>query len=132
MTLRERLESAAAGLVYSSESDRPFEFFFLPRRNDVEPLSSATFARQLGVASGTPMEERSLDNFLARHTHRSDAYDARAQAIRPRYERLQATLESSLSDVRVFRVGRVEVACYVVGRDPEGNIAWLRTVAVET
>jgi hypothetical protein len=132
VSLRQRLESAAAGLVYSSESDRPFEFFFLPAGDDAEPLSPSSFGRRLGVAPGTLIEERTVDSFLARHTHRSDAYDARAQEIRPRYERLQSTLESALSGVRVFRLGKVEVACYIVGRDAEGNFAGLRTVAVET
>jgi hypothetical protein len=131
-TLRQRLEEAVAGLVYSSESDRPFEFFFLAAEGDAEPLTVGGFARRLGVPAGTRTEERTLDNFLARHTHRSDGYDERAQAIRPRYERLQKLLEASLRDVRVFRVGSIEVACYAVGRDERGNIAGLRTVAVET
>jgi hypothetical protein len=132
VTLRERLESAVEGLVYSSESDRPFEFFALPVGTEGDPLSPSGFGRVLGVAPGTPIEERTLDAFLARHTHRSDAYDSRAQEIRPRYERLQSTLESALRDVRVFRLGRVEVACYIVGRDASGDLAGLRTVAVET
>lgn len=132
VTLRQRLEEAVEGLVYSSESDRPFEFFFLEAKGDAEPLSLGGFARRLGVLAGTRIEERTLDGFLARHTHRSDGYDERAQAIRPRYERLQKLLESSLRDVRVFRVGSVEVACYAVGRDERDNIVGLRTVAVET
>jgi nuclease A inhibitor-like protein len=132
MTLRERLEQATVGLVYSSESDRPFEYFFLPAEGHPEPLTLASFTRRLGVAAGTPTEERTLDSFLARHTHRSDPYDARAQAMRPRYERLQKVLERSVGDVRVFRVGSIEVACYAVGQDELGNIVGLRTVAVET
>src|SRR5690349_3240953 len=35
--LRARLEGAAEGLTYGSESDRPFEFFFLPGAGDQPP-----------------------------------------------------------------------------------------------
>jgi hypothetical protein len=34
--------------------------------------------------------------------------------------------------VRVFRLGRIEVQCFVVGDDGAGSLAGLRTVAVET
>ncbi|MBD0321465.1 MAG: hypothetical protein ICV87_14090 [Gemmatimonadetes bacterium] len=33
---------------------------------------------------------------------------------------------------RVFRIGNIEVRCYVVGGDGRGNLAGLETVAIET
>lgn len=130
--LRDRLHQAVAGLVYSSEADAPFELFFLADDRPEEPLTASRFAARLGLDGSTPVDERDLDDFLARHTERSDPWDARAQAIRPRYEQLAATLTVSLRDVRVFRVGRYEVRCYVVGRDARGNVAGLVTTAIET
>jgi hypothetical protein len=131
--LREQLEAAAAGLVYSSESDRPFEFFSLPLPpGDDGALTAERFARLVGAPIDAPTGERTLDAFFARHLERSDPYDAEAQRLRPRYERLKKTLSELLRDVRVFRVGRTEVRCYVVGRDAAGGLAGLTTVAVET
>ena len=35
-------------------------------------------------------------------------------------------------DVRVYRLGKIEIQCYIVGLDGEGNLAGLKTVAIET
>ena len=132
--MRAALEAAADGLVYSSESDRPFEYVELAAAAPphLGPLTAERLAALLGAAPGTRIEERSLDRFLARHIETSDPYDAEAQRVRPRYEALRDVLRGSLADVRVFRVGEVEVRCYVVGWTPEGSLAGLVTTAVET
>lgn len=129
--LRARLEREALGLTYGSESDRPFEFFFLPGAGDRPPGVDA-FARRVGAPDDAPREERDPWEFFARHAETSDPYDAGAQAIRPRYEALRHTLLRELRWTTVYRVGRIEVQCYVVGGDGRGNLAGLRTVAVET
>jgi hypothetical protein len=129
--LRERLEHEAEGLTYTSESDRPFEFFFLPGAGDRPPGVEA-FARLVGAEPVAPLEERDLDEFFLRHAETSDPYDAAAQRIRPRYEALRETLRNELRWTTVYRIGRIEVQCYVVGGDGRGNLAGLRTVAVET
>lgn len=130
--LRRRLEAEAEGLVYTSESDRPFEFFFLPGAAAAGVPDREAFAAALGAAPGTRVEERSVEDFLMRHIETSDPYDTEAQRIRPRYERLRDTLETALSEPRVYRLGTVEVHCYAVGADGRGNLAGLHTVAVET
>lgn len=129
--LRQALEAASAGLVYTSEADRPFTFFFLPGGGD-EPPGPAAFARLLGEAQGVVAEERSLDDFLARHAETSDPWDAAAQRIRPRYEALRELVRTRLRGATVYRLGRIEVRCYVVGGDGKGNLAGLGTVAIET
>lgn len=78
------------------------------------------------------VELRSLESFFARHTTTSDPYDGEAQRIRPRYEELVRVLSTRLRDVKVYRIGKIEVDCYVVGLDARGNLAGLKTVAVET
>lgn len=130
--LRRQLEAAAEGLVYTSESDRPFEWFALPGGGAGWPYGVEEFARRIGAPAGAPLEERALDRFFKPHIESTDPYDTRAQEIRPRYEALKQLLATSLREVRVFRVGRIEIGCYVVGGDGQGNLAGLRTVAVET
>ena len=129
--LRERLERAAEGLTYGSESDRPFEFFFLPGAGD-DPPGAETFARLVGAEADARVEERTLDDFFARHAETSDPYDVRAQRIRPRYETLRDLLRRELRGATVYRIGRIEVDCYAIGGDGRGNLAGLRTVAIET
>jgi hypothetical protein len=128
---RRALADAAAGLVYSSESDYPFEPFAAAKPNEW-PMPPRAFARSVGEADAVPATERSLGDFLARHIETSDPYDTRAQAIRPRYEALKGELETRLRDVRVYRVGIVRIRCYVVGLDDAGTLSGLRTTAVET
>lgn len=130
-SLRARIESAAEGLLYTSESDRPFDWFFLPGGAAGWPYGAEEFARRAGLAAEQP-EERTLDRLLAPHIERSDPSDARMQEVRPRYEAVKQTLRESVAEVRVFRLGSVEVHCYAVGDDGRGNLAGLHTVAVET
>lgn len=130
--LRERLERAAEGLVYTSESDRPFEFFSLAGGAAEGVPPGEEFARMLGVPEGTRVEERTVEDFLMRHIETSDPWDTEAQRIRPRYEHLRKVLETELGGARVYRLGVIEIDCYVVGSDMRGNLAGVRTVSVET
>jgi hypothetical protein len=127
--LRERMERAVEGLTYGSESDRPFEFFFLPGGGDAPPGAEG-FGRLIGAAGA--VEERDLDDFFMRHAETSDPADTEAQRIRPRYEALREMLRTELRGTTVYRTGRVEVQCYVVGGDGKGNLVGVRTVAIET
>ena len=117
--------------MFTSESDRPFEFVSLGSAR-LQRLDRKGFARLIGAGETERIEEKTLDDFLMRHIETSDPYDTRAQEIRPRYERLKHVLQRELPDVRVYRVGTVEVACYIVGTHKSGTILGLRTVAIET
>jgi hypothetical protein len=131
--LRSQLESASEGLVYSSESDRPFVFVHFEGAN--VPIAQLTPAEVAALtdALGADVADSSLDELLARHIERVDMQDARARQLIPRYEALRDALRTSLRDVRVFRFGKSEVRCLIVGNDPTtGEIAGLETVAVET
>jgi hypothetical protein len=129
--LRQELESAAEGLVYSSESDRPFHYFELSRDRLPADLTPASFAGVVG-AEDARVEEWSLDRFLAPHIHHVHPLDGLAWERVPRYDALRSLLLRELRNVRVFRVGEVAIRCFVVGRDGEGNLVGLETVAVET
>ena len=130
--LRDELERASSDLVYSSESDRPFEFFSINHPGRRSAPLPADFLRLIGEPASTRIEVRSVRDFFSRHTATSDPYDSQAQRIRPRYEELVLLLERRLRDVKVYRVGKTEIDCYILGLDDNGNLAGVRTVAVET
>jgi hypothetical protein len=129
--LERELQRASSGLVYSSESDRPFEFFSIPYPGKRSSPSAAELARLVAAPEATPAEVRSVEEFFARHTTTSDPYDGEAQKLRPRYEELVRLLSQRLRDVKAYRIGKNEVSCYVVGLDAHGNLAGLKTTAVE-
>ncbi|MDQ3606378.1 MAG: nuclease A inhibitor family protein, partial [Gemmatimonadota bacterium] len=58
--------------------------------------------------------------------------DPIAQAEMERFRSLKQTLQESLEEVHVVRVGEVEVRCYVVGRGASGDLAGLVTTAWES
>lgn len=131
--LQESLERATEGLVYSSESDRPFTFVRYPGASiDVSRLTPREIGSLAG-ALGAEVEETTLEELLARHIERVDALDLESQRLIPRYEALRDELRRSLGAVRVFRLGRTAVRCLVIGNDPEtGELTGLQTVAIET
>lgn len=130
--LRSRLEAATAGLLFSTESDRPFVFVRFPARDPVGSLTPERVALLVGVP-GAKAREWPVDRFLARHIARVDPSDERSRALIPRYEALEDALLGALGAVRVFRVGEVEIQVLALGNDPAtGELVGLATVAVET
>ncbi len=129
--MRERLETAAEGLLFISESESPFEFEELPGDAPAELTPDAVRAA-LGEAEGTPVAELTLDRFLAGHIEEADPADPVAQEDVARFRALKQALTESLADVRVFRVGDVQVRYHALGRAPDGRIAGLAVSALET
>ncbi|MET0398667.1 MAG: nuclease A inhibitor family protein [Longimicrobiaceae bacterium] len=128
---RERLEAAAEGLLFISETESPFEYEELPG-DAPEELTADAVRKALGEPEGTPAAELSLDRFLAGHIEEADPADPVAQESVPRFQALKQALAGSLADVRVFRVGDVQVSYHALGRAPDGTVAGLSASALET
>jgi hypothetical protein len=104
--------------VYVSEGDAPFVY--------VEPAELELHPAAVRV------EEVSLERFFAGHIQESDPHDPVARAQVERFRALRETLRDSLRDVRVIRVGEVEIRCYLVGRTASEDLAGLATTAWES
>jgi len=129
--VRARLERAADGLLYTSESDYPFVWFY-DGGPATAPLTPAALLAAAHEGADEPVEVISLDDFFARHIERVDPYDSVAVALVPRYRHLRETIRLTVPDVRVFRVGRIQIRCYVVGTTAAGEVVGVSTVAIET
>ena len=130
--LRERIERAAQGLVYSSASNRPFEFRRFPGVTIPVGRLSPTELASLAGARGGEVRELTLDELLARHIEPADSRDAAMQRLASRYEALRDTLRDSLHDVRVVRHGRTDVRCLVLGNDPAtGEVVGVETTSTD-
>jgi hypothetical protein len=130
--VRERIERAAEGLVYSSAAGRPFEFHRFPGITIPVTQLSATELASLAGARGGEVQELTLDEFLARHIDLVDAHDVESRRLVARYEALRDAIRESLADVRVVRHVGLEVRCLVLGNDlSTGEIAGVQTVAGE-
>lgn len=122
------LEAAARGLLFPSESDFPIEPFFY---GDEEPTPEGLLDAQR-LPPKTRVEETTLAGFFEGLTEvAKDASDDERESAE-RFRSLMSVLEESLTDVRVYRVGEIDIEVFVIGRHPSGEWLGVRTNVVET
>jgi Nuclease A inhibitor-like protein len=121
-------KQATADLLWSSESDYPFELVTWER--GVEMIPTALFSKL--EEPNAAIESIALTDFFAPVLTVEDWYEEAELAQVERYKQLLHAIESHLADVQVFRVGEVEIAIYIVGKTSEGDLIGLKTHAVET
>jgi hypothetical protein len=115
-------------LLWSSESDYPFEVVTWDRGLDLN--STALFSKL--ATPNDSIETLTLTDLFAPVLSVDDWYESDELALVNRYTDLLHAIESNLSDVEVFRVGEVEIAIYIVGKTPSGDLIGLKTYAIET
>ena len=112
-TLIEELKKASAGLLVMSESDYPFEII----RWDGSTEVNAEFLHSLtNEPAESRVEEISVEQFLANG----------------RFEHLERFLREHLTDLKVYKVGKINIPVYIVGKSPEGSWLGLSTRVVQT
>jgi hypothetical protein len=110
----EELKNASIGLLVMSESDYPFELI----QWDGETLITPEYLCRISERpEGTPIEETDTKRFLGENE---------------RFRKLQAAIESNLADVRVYKVGTINIPVYIVGRGPEGQWLGVSTRLIQT
>lgn len=127
--LEKRIEKACRGLTYMSETDAPVEPFF---DGKTDRLAREEILKATGIDPKSPVEETDVGTFFGRLTAIQDWYEAGQKKNARRFASLEKLLREELSDLRVFRIGKIRVAIYVVGLDHEGTLAGVKTMAVET
>jgi hypothetical protein len=125
----ESLRRLSQGLFFPSETDAPIEPFFWPNEN-AEALSVEVVAKHLGE-NPTAIKTQSLTAFF-KPLVTDQAWHNEAEKVEvKRFEALRDAVKSNLSNAKVFRVGKVEIAVYIVGNVADG-LAGLKTDIVET
>ena len=107
-----QLSQAAEGLLFMSESDYPFEL--IQWDSPTEP--SADFLRTVAGEADSQVQKLEVEQFLNSG----------------RYQKLLSALRQELSDLRAYKVGRINMPVYVVGRSREGSWLGVATRVVET
>jgi hypothetical protein len=148
--LCDELETASAGLFHISERDCPYEFFTLQRQSLYkagDKLTALEFLNGFGVTVvlvdefklpvDQLIEVRAFDDFFPTISDIAEFYgkdesDPKVTAEAKRYTLLKVLLKKRLADLNVFRVGKIEIRCYIAGFARHGNIAGLVTTSIET
>ena len=123
-----QLKQASQGLLWLSESDYPFETVLMENVDDIE----SKLLELTDSSADTKIEVRELDNFFDRVTEEKDWYNDEEMLICRRYQELVKLLKTHLTDIKVYRVGEIEVNCYILGKTESGSVAGLSTISVET
>jgi hypothetical protein len=109
----EQLKRATAGLLFMSESDYPFELIQWEGPTD---LTSEFLCRVSGEPADCSVQELGVRDFLTAE----------------RYRRLVDVITDNLVEPKAYKVGRINMPVYVVGRSAGGNWLGVSTRVVQT
>jgi len=125
------LLTAAAGLLFRSESDYPFAPFTHENPGG-GPLEVPQLLSWLALPPDTPVQRQELAYFFRNHTREPLGASAEQTELAHRFQRLQAALEAALRAPTAYCVGQTQVQAYLLGQDPDGNFAGLTTTLIQT
>lgn len=132
--LLEELRAAAAGLLLMSETDQPLEPFRL--EGDAGGGDGPDLSRLRAIAGAgedAPVEARDFEEFFETATLvKLKPGGGGERADEEGVARLKRALADNLAGLRVYRVGEISVAVFVVGRSAAGSFLGLSTRVVET
>ena len=127
--LIEKLDQESKGLLYLSESEYPFEPIYW---QGVKHINSSLLLELTNHSPNNRVEEREVEEFFAHATEEKPWYEEKERAECQRYQSLIKLLKTHLSDLRVYRIGEVEIKAYILGKTKSGSIAGLSTMIIET
>jgi hypothetical protein len=123
------LSESVNGLTYISETDAAIELF---EGGAADEVTAANVLTQAGAAADAPVEERGFEEIFARLTRVYEGGGEEQAARAGRFAALKGLMEANLSDLKVFKVGKINIDIYIVGIDGDGNLSGVKTRAVET
>ncbi|HEY9709517.1 MAG TPA: nuclease A inhibitor family protein [Oculatellaceae cyanobacterium] len=128
MSIIEILKQASADLLMPSESEYPFEVFRWSGQNE---LTDQKLLELTGHPTDSPVETVALDYLFRNVAQEKEWHDEVQKANVSRFLFLVSTLEKNLTDIKVYRVGTIDIDVYIVGKN-EGELVGLSTKVVET
>jgi hypothetical protein len=123
------LERLTAGLLFMSESDYPFEIVYWKGLQEM----SAQYLRGLtATAEEVPVESVSVDRFFRVGMNAENRQTDESRLEAQKYRDLVQLLKDNLDKLKVYRVGKINIPVYIIGRSPSGNWLGIATRVVET
>ena len=127
--LKRQIKKACEGLYYISETDAEISPFF---GKQAQAVTKEEILSQTESAANSLVEERNFADFFARLTEIQDWFGDEEKATAQKFAELKNLLESNLRDLKVFKIGKVQLDVYAVGLNAENNLLGIKTKAVET
>ncbi len=129
--LLDTLGKATFGLLFPSESDAPLTPYTFPGPKGAEPTPEALLLAE-HLPRDTPVETITVADLFDPFAKLDEDASDEDKAEAARYRCLIELLSQELTDLRVYRVGAVDIDVYILGKDPCGAWLGLKTHVVET
>lgn len=124
----EAISEASEGLLYMSESDYPFEIVAFGEAQD----GVESKLKSLSNHPEAEPEIETLDYFFRNQVKEYEGDNAERKQMIQGFRQLQKVLNEHLSDIKVYRIGSVQIDAFIIGRLKTGGYAGLRTKLIET
>lgn len=127
--LSNKLIEATKNLYYISETDAEITPFI------GRPASAVTRQEvllQIGKPVDEAVEERDFSEMFERLTKIQEWFGEEETETAKKFEHLRDLLTENLKDLKIYKIGRIELDVYVVGLDKRGILTGIKTKAVET
>lgn len=125
-----QLQQAAAGLLYRTETDAPFEFVLYPK--GTQRPSSDDVRAVSGLGSEAPVREVTIADFFDQPAREQDWHGPNEKQVVQRYRRLAEIFATGLTESFVYRLGSIEFHVLLLGRTSDGHWVGLKSRGVET
>ncbi len=130
MTIAETLNQASQGLLMPSESEYPFEVFIW---KDVVEFTPEKILELTNYSPATSIEEVELDYFFRNVASEKDWHDNIPKENVAKFQNLVQVIKDNLVEIRVYRIGTIEISIYIVGKTNDGDgVAGVATKVIET
>lgn len=129
-TLLTQFQTTIDGLYFPSETDYPFEVV-LWQGEDAPTVDE--LLEQTEHAQDSPVKTIELREFFSSALQARDWHGEEEQATVQQFHNLVELIEQTLSEVKIYQVGTIEIDVYIVGFDEQSsNWIILATKMVET
>lgn len=113
-----------------SETDAPIQVFCLENGDALQ--SNEQLLAQTQHSTSEPVEVIDVDQFFEPAVIGQDWFGEKERETAAKYRALLSALKEHLTDLKVYRVGVVEMDVYGVGLSAAKNLVGLATQVVET
>jgi spermidine/putrescine-binding protein len=114
-----------------SESEYPFEVFFW-EAEDKQDIKSELILQKTGHSPDTPIELIDIDSFFAIATAEQNWHSSEDKETVKKYRNLVKIIKDNLTDLKVARIGEIEIDVYIIGKTSSNDFAGLSTKVIET
>ncbi|MEH2272275.1 MAG: nuclease A inhibitor family protein [Nostoc sp.] len=128
--ITEKLKQSSADLLMMSESDYPFEVFLWTAQ--ANNLTTQKLLQLTDHPQDSSVEEVALDYLFRNCASEQEWHDEQQKQNVKKFQTLVQTLKDNLNEIKVYRIGTIDIDVYIIGKTSSGDIAGLSTKVVET